>query len=219
MTVPTATNRNDYVGNGAANEYSYTFRILSQTDLRVIVRNTSGVETVLTITTDYTVAGVGDLAGGTVTLVDDSQAWLTGGFLTTDYVLAIRRLRTLTQDTEISNQGPFYPKAHENVFDHLLMVSQQQQDEVDRSVKLPETIDPSTFDMSLPTDIEDSPGSMILVNETGNGLVMGPDAGDIAAAQANAAAAAASAVEAQTAETNAELAETNAELAETNAEL
>lgn len=193
-TVSSTSSRMDYTGNGAVDTYSYNFRIFANTDLLVTVRDTSDVETTLTLTTDYTVTGVGSSSGGNVVLVNSAQAWLDGdGDLKSGYALTIRRVRPLTQLTDIRNQGNFYPETHEDTFDHLVMVDQQQQDELDRSMKLPETIDPSTFDTNLPADLVGNIGVSIIVNDAGDGFSAGPTADEITAAQTNATAAAASA--------------------------
>lgn len=179
MSIQSTTNRNDYIGNGATNVYPYSFRIFDSSDLRVTVRDTNGVETELTINTDYTVSGEGSLSGGSITLVGASQAWLTSGDLTDDYVLTIRRVRPLTQETDIRTQGAFFAETHEDAFDHGIMVAQQQQDEISRSVRLPETIASSDFDASLPSTVTDNPGKVIAINSTGDGLELVTDASAI----------------------------------------
>lgn len=130
MTISSIVNRNDYVGNGATATYSYTFKIFEESDLLVTVTDTSDVETPLILTTDYTVAGEGETAGGSITLV--------GGNLASGSLLTIRRFRPITQETDIRNQGAFYPESHEDAFDHFIMVDQQQQDELDRALKTSE---------------------------------------------------------------------------------
>lgn len=140
MTVATETNRNDYVGNGAADTYGYTFRVLDDDDLLVQVEDTDGDITTLVKATDYTVTGVGVYAGGNVVLVDNDQAWLdAGGDLLTDYRISIRRRMDLLQPTDLRNRGSFYPETHETLFDRLVMYDQQQQDELDRALKFPQT--------------------------------------------------------------------------------
>lgn len=171
MSFSSTSNRSQYTGNGATSSYDYTFKIFSQTDLLVTVRNTSGVETTLTITTDYTVDGVGDSGGGSISLVNSGQAWLTSGNLTTGYILAIRRVRPLTQTTDIRNQGSYFPETIEDEFDRGRMIDQQQQDEIDRSLKLPETISGASFDMSLPADLLSNGASKVpLINSSGDGF-------------------------------------------------
>ena len=141
MTISSTNNRNDYTGNGSTADYDYTFRIFSDTDLEVTVLDPdSGAETELTLTTHYTVDGVGDEGGGQISLVDGLFDWIDGsGFLDTDWILTIRRVRPLTQSTDIRNQGDFYPEVHEDAFDHLVMIAQQQDEELGRALKLPVT--------------------------------------------------------------------------------
>lgn len=172
MTIASAVSRVNYTGNGSVSTYPYTFRIFQDADLLVTVTDTSGAETTLTLTTDYTVTGAGDSGGGNVVLVSNSQAWLTAGKLTSGYGLVIRRVLELTQETDIRNQGDFFPESHEDEFDKLTMVDQQQQDEIDRSVKLPESIDPASFDASIPADVtdSDSAGKAIVVNADADGF-------------------------------------------------
>lgn len=186
MSLSNANNRNDYVGNGAVDTYNYTFRIFDEDDIRVLVRNTSDVETTLTKTTDYTVTGVGASGGGTIVLVNASQSWLdAGGDLLTDYVLTIRRVLSVVQETDIRNQGAFYPEIHEDQFDKLVMIAQQQQDELDRSFKLPQTILASTFDTTMPASMVGNAGAQLLVNATGDGFDTGATVVSIAAHEAD----------------------------------
>lgn len=217
MTIASTTNRNDYTGNGSVSAYDYVFRIFDQDDLRVTVRNTSDVETTLTISTDYTVSGVGEEGGGTVTLVNSGQAWLTAGKLTTGYIITIRRVRALLQETDIRNQGDFFAEAHEDEFDRGVMIAQQQQDELDRSIKLPETVDPADFDTLLPPGIVGEANVTIMTNSAGDGFETGPSAAAISAAAANAAAAAASASAAASSASAASTSASNASTSASNA--
>jgi len=169
MTIGSIS-RIDYVGNGAVDTYSYTFKVFDQDDLLVTVKDTDDVETILTITTDYTVTGVGETAGGTIVLVNSSQAWLdAGGDLLTDYTLTIRRVLDIVQETDIRNQGSYYPEGIEKQFDKCAMIDQQQQDELDRSIKIPESSDPATFDLVLP-DFNGQAGKAIVVKTSEDGL-------------------------------------------------
>jgi len=193
MTLSSATSRVSYTGNGAVDTYAYTFKIFSDDDLRVTVRDTDDVETTLTLTTDYTVTGAGSVSGGNVVLVNSAQAWLDGdGDLKSNYILTIRRVRDLVQETDIRNQGAFYPEIHEDQFDILVMQDQQQQDEINRSVKLPETISTSDFDPTLPTDIGTA-SAVLAINATGDGFEVGPTTTAISNAATEAANAATSA--------------------------
>lgn len=183
MSISSTTRRNNYTGNGATATYSYGFKIFASTDL-LVTKNISGVESTLALSTDYTVSGVGSSSGGSITLV--------AGVLTSGHKITIRRVRPLVQSTDIRNQGDFYPEVHEDSFDNATMVDGQQQDEIDRSVKLPETLDVADFDMNLPTAIIGSISTVIGTNATGDGFEIGPTFTEVANAQSYAIAAYAS---------------------------
>lgn len=202
MSVSSINNRNDYTGNGATGTYPYTFRIFSSSDLRVFVRSPLGVETQLTLSTHYTVSGVG-LSGGSIVLVA-GFSWMTGANLTTGWSLTIRRVVPITQLVDLRNQGAFFAETHEDQFDKLVMTDQQQQDEIDRSIKLPETIAGSAFATELPATLPDNPGATIVVNNDGDGFIIGPTATQIAAADAASVAAQASQTAAANSQTTAE---------------
>lgn len=178
MSLSNVNSRNDYTGNDTTANYSYTFPVQLESHLKVVVREeATGLETVLLLNTDYTIAGIGDSGGGSVTLLDASQAWISASsFLDTGWHLTIRRVPPLTQLTDIRNQGEFFPEVHEDVFDRLTEIDQRQQDEIDRSVKLPETVSPDDFDPTLPGDIQDKPLYFPRVNATGDGLDLVPQA-------------------------------------------
>lgn len=220
MTVQSTNNRNNYVGNDTTETYNYTFRVFLEDDLSVVVTNTTTeVDVALTKTTDYTVTGVTDDGGGTIVLVDAGQDWISASsYLDTGFDLSVRRVVELKQETDIRNQGDFYPEVHEDVFDKLTMADQQQQDEVDRSIKLPESVDPATFEGDMPVGIAGTPNVTLITNSSGDGWDVGPTAAEISSAQGYAVAAEASKDAAETAQTAAETAQTGAETAETGAE-
>lgn len=131
MTIESLVSRNDYIGTGGVSVYAYGFKIIEDTDLLVTVQDgTTGVESTLTLGLDYSVSGEGEESGGDVTLSEN----LADGDL-----LTIRRVRPLLQSTDIETQGVSDPSVLEDTFDHLTMICQQQQDEIDRSLRLPET--------------------------------------------------------------------------------
>jgi len=188
MAISSTTRRWQYSGNDVTTAFAYTTRIRDEDHLTVTLTSTAGVETVKTITTHYTVSGVGVSSGGNVTMV---TAPATGETLT------IEIIEPLTQTTDIRNQGSFLPETHEDAFDHFIRVDQQQQQDIDGSVKLPTTLDDSEFDPTFPTDLVDEGAERCpMVNEDGDGWADAedwPSAADIAAAATNAASAAASA--------------------------
>jgi hypothetical protein len=168
MSLSSTVNRWPYTGNNIATSFAFTTKIFATSDLRVTSRNIStSAETTLALTTDYTVSGVGDDAGGSITLV--------AGALSSAYKLIIRRVRPLTQSTRIRNQTEYYAETHENQFDQFTMADQQQQDELDRSVGLPETISASDFNPKFPSDLVGRANVIPALNGTGTGWAAASD--------------------------------------------
>lgn len=165
MTLSTTASRVSYAGTGSPGPFAFPFRALSSADLRITRRSSIGVETTLVNGTDYSVAGVGN-ASGTVTLTTA---------LAVGESLVIRRKPALTQPTSIRNQGPYFPATHEDVFDRLTMQIQAMQDELDRSVKLKESV------AGLAGLVELEPETGKVVVGTGTGFTLATlDAGAIA---------------------------------------
>lgn len=182
MSVETTSRRMHYVGNNSTATYSFTFRILSASDLKV-VKNTAGVVTTLVKDVNYTVAGVGSYSGGTITL--------TAGILATGSTLTILGVRPLKQTSSFRNSKDFHAEVHEDAFDSGVMIAQQQQEQIDRSIKAPEAIDASPFDLTLPLSMFGASGAnrVLLINPTGTGFEpsVGPTAAQIINAEGNAA--------------------------------
>lgn len=147
MTLSSNSARNDHTITAVVAVYAYSFKVFDEGDLEVILRDAdTDAETTLTLTTHYTVSGVRSATGGNVTLL------AAAGVSTGDH-LTIRRKVALTQETDIRNQGRYAPELHENQFDKLVMIDQQQQDEIERSMRLPETVDPDDVSVELPPPI------------------------------------------------------------------
>ena len=68
MTIASVDNRRSYAGNGSTTNFAFPPPFTANSDLLVILRSAAGVETVQVLTTNYTVTGAGNPAGGTVTM-------------------------------------------------------------------------------------------------------------------------------------------------------
>lgn len=169
MSLDTLINRNDYDGDGLVSEFDYSFRITNKEHLTVFVRDLSNVESILELDIDYTVAGVGERNGGSITLL--------AGPLTSGFVITIMRVVPIKQGTDIKNQRDFYPEVHENVFDRSTMIDQQLQEQLDRSLKLPPTSKPGIIDMTLPAAL--GPNRTLVVGEDGLSFVLGPTTAEL----------------------------------------
>lgn len=161
---------NYYTGNGSTDTYSFNFFIPNSSRLAVYETDADGVETLLTFGIDYSVDFVEGTSGlGSITL--------TAGNLTSGYTLAIHRNEELTQDTQIGNLGPYFQRALEDALDKLTRIAQQLEIQVQKSLRLPATIDEADFSVELPADMTISPGAGLIVNATGDGITTGIPAG------------------------------------------
>ncbi|MFA5706374.1 MAG: hypothetical protein WDA41_08485 [Candidatus Neomarinimicrobiota bacterium] len=115
MTISSTTQKLQYACNGSTATFNYTFKIFDDSDLDVIITTAEGVETQLTLTTDYTVTGAGVDAGGTIVLNDPANDAPSGSTLT------IIRDVPYTQETDYTEGDDFPAEAHEDALDKLLM--------------------------------------------------------------------------------------------------
>ena len=130
MTVSSTTTKNSYSGNGSTTTFAYGFKIFADADLTVILRSSTGVETVQSLTTNYTVTNAGNASGGNVVFSSAPASGVT---------VVIRRNMALTQSTDYVANDPFPAATHEDALDRLTFISQQMQEEVDRTIKLSRT--------------------------------------------------------------------------------
>ena len=131
MTVSSTTKRNSYTGNGSTTTFAYSFKIFDDDDITVILRTTAtGTETVQTKTTHYSVTGVGSASGGNVVF---------GSAPTSAQTVVLLRQTAQTQATDYTPNDPFPAASHEDALDKLTLMTQDQQDELDRSIKLSRT--------------------------------------------------------------------------------
>lgn len=138
-----------YAGNGIADTFSYGFRVTDKTELIVFETDDSGVQTELTVDTDYTVNTVGDDSGGTITRV--------AGPLPTGYEWYIRSNYDETQLTAFTSQGPFFPDLHENAMDKLTFLIQQILDKITRTFTLSDS-----YSGPLPLSLENPDAGKVL---------------------------------------------------------
>ena len=130
MTVSSSTSKVSYNGNGSTTVFAYTFKVFDQDDLTVIVRSATGTETTQTITTNYTVSGVGDAGGGNVTMGTPPASGET---------LTILREQPLTQGLDLVPNDPFPAGSMEDSLDKLTFMVQTHEEEIARSIKASKT--------------------------------------------------------------------------------
>lgn len=129
MTISSTTSKVTYSGNGSTSAFPFSFPIFEEDHLQIIRTFADG--SINYITSNFSLTGVGDTAGGTVTYP------VSGDPLPSGETLTLARILPLTQSTDLTNQGGFYPEVLETALDRQVMISQQLAEAVERSVKLP----------------------------------------------------------------------------------
>jgi hypothetical protein len=166
MTISTTTIKNSYSGNGVLTVFAYTFKIATTADIEVIIRSSTGTETVKSLTTHYTVSGAGSASGGNVTM---------GTPPATGETLVIRRATTQTQAVDLVENDPFTADSVEGAFDKNLSIAQELQEQIDRSLKISRTntmtsteFTTSATDRASKLLSFDSSGELSITQELGN---------------------------------------------------
>jgi len=177
------------VGNGTATEFPFSFQIpTGALEVRLLTIS-SGLETVVSAA-DYSVAGLDNPAGGVLTYPT------TGPALSSLFKLVVIRDVSYVQESSLQNQRRFFPKEVEKSFDLLTMQTQQLQEQVARSVRVP------IFTEVNPGETERPLAAALLAwDAAGEKIVNGPLAAEVAGAGAASAAAALSAASALSSKT------------------
>tara|TARA_R100000541_G_scaffold9610_4_gene17371 strand:+ start:13021 stop:17436 length:4416 start_codon:yes stop_codon:yes gene_type:complete len=128
MTISTTIIKNSFSGDGSTTAFTYSFPINSTSEITVIIKASTGVETVKTITTHYTVADAG-ANGGTVTFT-------SGNIPASGETILLFRNTTKNQVTDLIENDPFLAESLETQFDNLQMQVQEVSEAVDRSFKV-----------------------------------------------------------------------------------
>lgn len=212
MTVSSTTARVSASGNGTTVIFPYSHYFLDEDDLVVILRDSSGVETVQTKTTHYSVSGQGDTNGGSITMVTAPASGES---------LIIYNNPDATQTLNLVENDPLPAESLETALDRAILINQRSLDKLDRAVTLSEGY-VASFDTNLPSVL--TADAALIINSSANGFSMGPTTTDISNASTHASNAStymnnasASAAAAATSETNSSQSETDASTAETNA--
>lgn len=127
--ITTTAARTQAIANGSTVTFAYTFPILDESQINVVV-TTAGVDSVKVLNTDFTVTGAGNASGGTITL-NVAPANLA--------VVTIYRTVPYTQLVDYVPNSNFPAETHEAALDKLTMEVQQIADSVSRSLQFPVT--------------------------------------------------------------------------------
>lgn len=146
-----------YAASGTG-PYAFTFEILANTDIDVYEG-----DTLLTLTTDYTVT-INANGTGSVTLVSSA----------TDQI-AIVGARAIQRTTDFTTGGDFFANSVNDELDSLTIFAQQNSEGLARALIAPQT-DPLTINMTLPRSA-DRAGKLLAFDSNGDPIV-GEDIGN-----------------------------------------
>lgn len=165
-TVSSDVSDTRYSGNGSTTAFATGFTFYANTSLVVsLINTTTGVETVKTLTTDYSVTG-GNGATGTVTFV---VAPATG------YTVVLKRNEPYTQETDLVDGDPLPSSVLEGEFDKIVMQVQQVFRRTQTAIQAPASFNPTTtsaYTMPVPAN-----GEVPVGNAAGTGWDSTPIAG------------------------------------------
>lgn len=172
MTVENTTRKVIANGNGTATVFSFSpMVIFDSADLVVTIIDEDGVETTLTEGTggsNYSVSLTSTEVLPSVGSVTYPASGVTR--LAVGEQIVIQRVMDLLQETDLETQGGYFPDVQEAQFDRLVMIDQQQQDAIDRSLKLP--INDTASSPLLPA-LDGNAGMAVVVNGDENGFEFG----------------------------------------------
>ena len=149
IPISPVARRVQFTGNTGTGPFAFTFNILQDADLAVY-KNT----TLLTLTTDYTVA---TNANGTGSIT------LTDALITTD-VLTILGGRELSRTTDFVTAGDLLAASLNEQLDSLVIMAQQINEKVDRSFKI-QPMDDVNASFEFPL-LNDRKGKYLYFNAT-----------------------------------------------------
>jgi len=166
MTVSSTKTIKSHNGDGSNVTFPYDFKIFADADLTVILRSSTGTETVQELTTHYSVTNAGNTSGGNVVFVSAPASGVT---------VVIRRNIAQTQTTDYTANDPFPAESHEDALDRLTFITQQQQEEINRTIKLSRTntmasteFTTSSTDRASKVLAFDSSGELSITQELGS---------------------------------------------------
>lgn len=149
-----------YTCNGSTVSFPFSFKVFAAADVRVVLTDPNGLESDLTLGTNYSVSLAAD------------QDTSPGGAITTTATYTVGYFITLTsklqylQPVTLTNQGGFYPRVVNDALDRLTILVQQLAEAVARSLKTAIST-PTGVNPTLPAPV---PYQLIGWNSDGTGF-------------------------------------------------
>lgn len=130
MTTSTNDRKIQYTATASQTVFPYDFPIYDQSYITVKKTTSAGVTSTLTITTDYSVSGVGSGSGGNITLVSGA---------TLGDVITILGATPISRLTDFSQAGDFLASELNKQLDSFVQILQQNLRDALKSIALKDT--------------------------------------------------------------------------------
>jgi len=128
MTITVQPARNELTANAGQTIFNFTFKIFTITDLNVYVTPAGQEENDSTdLTTSYTVLGLGDEDGGSITLITPTNL--------NDLVTIVSDIPS-NRTVDYQNNGDFRPEVVNSDFDRVVSIAKKIEDNSNRTVLL-----------------------------------------------------------------------------------
>jgi hypothetical protein len=177
MAISTVTNRVAYQGNGTSAVFAFPYKFRSQTDLGVMIYNSSvvvgGIITPQLLNTDFTISGTqandGYYPNGANIIFNSTP--------NAQAVAVIFRSSVVTNDFALSQNGTIPSRSLNNELDYQTLIDQRLQDIVTRAVRVADGFY-GTFDPTLPANLASSANKRLIVNSSGTGWTFDQSVGN-----------------------------------------
>lgn len=168
MGVSSTQNRQAYTGDGTTTSFSFPYYFFNTTDLVVYLYDTILGGTVLqSLGTNYSVSGTANSQG---LYPNGASVVFTTAPINTSIVVIIR-VPPETQNYALLQNGNFSSVALVQQMDYLTLLVQRLEDQVSRSIMLPDGLG-TTFSNVLPSTAALNPLYYVAVNQGGNGFTL-----------------------------------------------
>lgn len=155
MTISSTQTKVAYAGNDSTTQFAIPFMFIRNEDVEVVV-SSGGSESVLTISTDYSLAGAGNSMGGVCAMTQPPKS---------GEMLVVRRNPEIVQEVDYVENDAFPASSHEAALDKLTMICQALSERLDRTISF--RLSSAVSGVELP---EPESGRILAWNEGGDNL-------------------------------------------------
>lgn len=151
MTISSVTAKVQYTGNSIRTEHSFSPIVIQSADQLEVWHIAPGATTLLTEGTgisNYSLSVSSFPGTGTITYPADT---VNGTPIPSTEKLIIKRVAALKQEVDLENQGGYFPEVQEDALDLERIIDIQQQEELNRCIRIAIDDELTVTDLTLPS--------------------------------------------------------------------